>query len=440
MSVSFVKSRNCWRYNFYIQNQRYSMSGWPTKKAAMQAEARKKEVVENPQVVSDGKMNLGTLSAVPEARTTVATPTDTDFLTLCNRRLDHAKAYFSDSHFQDTLYHTKRWVQEWGKIPCGQISEAMIEQYLLARAKNSHVVANKELRLLRALFNFGISKKLTVVNPTTGTGFFPIEKRRRIPPGKEDVFKVINAADPDTQDYLWTIVLTAARVNEVNSLTWDDVDFRNRMVVLWTRKRKNGNREPRYVPMVKQLEDILRRRFEQREPEKPWVFWHTIHDASTGKASCAPYKDRKKIMATLCKKADVPYFRFHALRHLTASLLDDMGSPIGVIQRILGHQNRRTTEIYLHSVGDSERKALDMLAKGNFPESCGKNSEVPANVHKEYWQRKVGRPSYEVLVKEIESLGYVGTGKKYGVSNNAVKKWLRFYEKTEITLSLVKTA
>jgi len=43
--------------------------------------------------------------------------------------------------------------------------------------------------------------------------------------------------------------------------------------------------------------------------------------------------------------------------------------------------------------------------------------------------RKVkDRPTYEVLKKEIEEMGYEGTGRKYGVSGNAVKKWLKKYE------------
>ncbi|QKF94089.1 HNH endonuclease [Fadolivirus algeromassiliense] len=43
--------------------------------------------------------------------------------------------------------------------------------------------------------------------------------------------------------------------------------------------------------------------------------------------------------------------------------------------------------------------------------------------------RIVERPSYDQLKQEIEQLGYVGTGKKYGLTDNAVRKWLKNYEK-----------
>lgn len=39
--------------------------------------------------------------------------------------------------------------------------------------------------------------------------------------------------------------------------------------------------------------------------------------------------------------------------------------------------------------------------------------------------RKVSRPNIDVLRVEVETLGYVGTGRKYGVSDNAIRKWLK---------------
>jgi hypothetical protein len=41
--------------------------------------------------------------------------------------------------------------------------------------------------------------------------------------------------------------------------------------------------------------------------------------------------------------------------------------------------------------------------------------------------RKVTRPSYEQLMSELEATSFVAVGRKYGVSGNAVRKWLRCY-------------
>ncbi|MBL7212035.1 MAG: tyrosine-type recombinase/integrase [Desulfobacteraceae bacterium] len=71
----------------------------------------------------------------------------------------------------------------------------------------------------------------------------------------------------------------------------------------------------------------------------------------------------KKIMKSLCKEAGVKYFRFHPLRHAGASIMDGNNVPIGAIQRILGHENRRATEIYLHSIGELERNAIAVYEK-----------------------------------------------------------------------------
>ena len=43
--------------------------------------------------------------------------------------------------------------------------------------------------------------------------------------------------------------------------------------------------------------------------------------------------------------------------------------------------------------------------------------------------RKVERPPYEQLVREIEASSYVAVGRRYGVSDNAIRKWIRAYER-----------
>jgi hypothetical protein len=43
--------------------------------------------------------------------------------------------------------------------------------------------------------------------------------------------------------------------------------------------------------------------------------------------------------------------------------------------------------------------------------------------------RVVRRPPYAHLVREIGALGYTGTARRYGVSDNAIRKWLGQYER-----------
>lgn len=51
-------------------------------------------------------------------------------------------------------------------------------------------------------------------------------------------------------------------------------------------------------------------------------------------------------------------------------------------------------------------------------DSCKKCSSIKIRKVKE-------RPSYDTLRKDVSTLGYVKTGKKYGVSDNAIRKWLK---------------
>ena len=43
--------------------------------------------------------------------------------------------------------------------------------------------------------------------------------------------------------------------------------------------------------------------------------------------------------------------------------------------------------------------------------------------------RKVSRPAFRDLVTELKETSYLAVGKKYGVSDNAVRKWIKTYEK-----------
>jgi integrase len=46
--------------------------------------------------------------------------------------------------------------------------------------------------------------------------------------------------------------------------------------------------------------------------------------------------------------------------------MDNTGVNLGAIQRILGHENRKTTEIYLHTLGETERDAISMYERAKL--------------------------------------------------------------------------
>ncbi len=336
---SYFKKGKGWRYDFTLKGVRHTEAWFKTKKQAMLAEATKREELKNPPLIQE-------------------TPIDTGFLDLVNLKLDHVKAYNSKTHYRDYIYMARRWVKEWGKLSCAEITTDMIEKFVLKRSRVSAHVANREIRSLRATFNFGKKRKIVKGNPVDDLDFLPVEKRLKYIPPVSDIDKVIEQADSDTQDYLMTICDTMARVSEVNRLTWQDIDLGKRFVVLYTRKKKGGHLTPRKIPMTKRLYEILQRRFINRDKSKPWVFWHRYFDRKEKVWVEGPFKDRKRIMKTLCAKAGVKYFRYHALRHAGASIMDNNNVPLGAIQSILGHENRTTTEIYLHNIGNSEKEAI----------------------------------------------------------------------------------
>lgn len=55
-------------------------------------------------------------------------------------------------------------------------------------------------------------------------------------------------------------------------------------------------------------------------------------------------------------------------------------------------------------------------------------SQTCANKRSRVGVRRVERPPFEQLLREIEETNFLAVGRKYGVSDNAIRKWVRAYE------------
>ncbi len=158
------------------------------------------------------------------------------------------------------------------------------------------------------MFGFGVKRRWIDKNPCQGIEFFPVAKNVKYVPPEEHIARVVACAKPDDVDYLVTIKDTMARVGEINRLTWDDVQFEERCVLLYTRKKKGGNLTPRKVTMTQRLFRLLVLRYQRQDPAKPWVFWHRHWDRRKRCWIEGPYTDRKGLMRVLCGRGRRPLF------------------------------------------------------------------------------------------------------------------------------------
>lgn len=149
-----------------------------------------------------------------------------------------------------------------------------------------------------------------------------------------------------------------ARVDEILHLRWEDVNFSERTVRLWTRKRKDGSWHFDMLPMNDDLYEVLWGLWKKKGSAE-WVF----PNPNTGDR----FYCRRRLIRTICKRAGVRPFGYHAIRHHVASLLADR-EKVGIttVSRLLRHKSIRTTEIYLHTVDDGLREAMGRLEDKNL--------------------------------------------------------------------------
>lgn len=92
------------------------------------------------------------------------------------------------------------------------------------------------------------------------------------------------------------------------------------------------------------------------------------------------------------------------------------------------HNISRRTENYQKNLKYNKKEYKIKYVKISFCK-CGNLKSLKSKLCKECYdikQRKVkNRPSKEILLKDIENIGYSSTGKKYGVSDNTIRKWLK---------------
>jgi integrase len=101
-----------------------------------------------------------------------------------------------------------------------------------------------------------------------------------------------------------------------------------------------------WVPLTTELYDALENH--KRQSVSGFIFTN----ARTGQR----YSRRSIYMQCLCERAGVKPFGFHAIRHLSATILAHEGLDIPTVQAMLRHKNPNTTARYIKRLGVQPEK------------------------------------------------------------------------------------
>jgi len=287
---------------------------------------------------------------------TTTVTTSPTLLDWSNAYLDFVKERQSRKTYVEKLAVMKRMLKQFGRdtlIEAIQVMDAL--KFLTDQNHTrSGYAANKERKVLVTAWGWG--KKYLPGFPDEPCPFqlvdrFPEQRQPRYVPPEEDFWKVYEAASGQDKVMLLTFLFLAARRMEVFRLKWSDIDFAGNTVTLWTRKRAGGDLEADPAPLVGRLKQVLLAWWEHRPIKADHVFVNDDDTPFCKQYLGQPFTNRQHLMERLCKRAGVKPFGFHAIRHLTASIMYREGQPVAVVQAVLSHKSPQTTTRYLQSLG-----------------------------------------------------------------------------------------
>ena len=155
--------------------------------------------------------------------------------------------------------------------------------------------------------------------------------------------------DPNIYCAVMLALATGARYSNIRFLKWSDVDLKG-----WRLRFdevKNG--EPRYVPVVGIAQTALQAQFDADPTQEGWIF--------KGQSDAMP-ADFEKAWRRVRDTAGLKDFRFHDLRHTTASYLTMNGASLAEVAEALGQRTLVMAKRYAHQSGEHVRSTFERLA------------------------------------------------------------------------------
>ncbi len=220
-----------------------------------------------------------------------------------------------------------------------------------AQKKKSSIA--RKLAALRTFFQFLVREGELEQNPAKLVSTPRLEKKLPKHLSIEDAIKFIETPDTETElgkrdrAMLELMYATGVRVAELTKLNLGHIDFRNRLIRV-TGKRRKERIIPFGEPALEALKSYLDVRdgllnnapVSEREPEALFLNYQgtRITTRSVGRMV-------EKYIRVCAGTYDISP---HALRHSFATHLLDSGADLRDIQELLGHARLSSTQIYTH--------------------------------------------------------------------------------------------
>ena len=346
------------------------------------------------------------------------------------QRIQHTRKLSTHEGYQQTL--TRNIKPMLGKLDLHAVTREKVKGLAMAgleKGQSPKTVQNT-IRCLSSLFSHAVEDGLLTVNPALKPGkFLPkISKRRGINPlTRAEVATLLNSAKAHASRY-YPVLLCAARtglrMGELLALQWEDLDFRERFILVsrnythWKLTTPKSG-ESRRVDMSLELTQVLKDLKLERQIDAgasgtgvpPWVF------CNENGGLLHPNNLRDRIFYGLLKKAELRQVRFHDLRHSYASLLLQQGESPVYVKEQLGHSSIQiTVDCYGHLIPGGNKQAVDRL-------------DTPAITPAEPKSATPAQPDRDATrVHERERAGDQGvTRRRYGVSDGFRTRDLRIH-------------
>lgn len=238
-----------------------------------------------------------------------------------------------------------------GDLPIGKVTRADILGIVdhIHRAGYKPGTTNKILAIIKSTFSAAID--LGKCNREAN----PAARIKQIPnPNRIDTFltpeqahalyeAVSQSGNPLLKHIIAFLLATGARKREALNAEWQHIDWDKRT---WTIPRSKSGK-PRFVPLSDDAIAALKAAKETVDALADKVFSSTNYvfpNITTGKPFVTIFVSWDKAR----RRAGLPHFRIHDLRHSFASALINEGMTLYDVKELLGHANLATTTRYAH--------------------------------------------------------------------------------------------